>query len=61
MEANLRLDELLSEADLLEAHAERTVPATWDAMSAKAMHYDSRRMHKSRRRPPKPPDSGGTS
>lgn len=58
-----RAAELASEAEVLERYADRTAPESWDATSAKAMHYEARRMSKSRRRPPRPrdenPDTSG--
>lgn len=48
-----RADELAKEADILDEHVRMIEPESWNASSAKAMHYDSMRRHNSRRRPSK--------
>lgn len=47
-----RADELTNEADILDGHLGSMDSVSWDASTAKAMHYDSMRRHNSRRRPP---------
>jgi Ca-activated chloride channel family protein len=52
-----RAEELLSEAAFMEDHAARASAATWDSMHSKRVHYNARRMTRSRRRPTKPDES----
>jgi Ca-activated chloride channel family protein len=51
---SMRADELLSEADFMEDHAARASAATWDSTQSKRVHYNARRVNRSRRRPRKP-------
>jgi Ca-activated chloride channel homolog len=48
-----RAQELLSEADLIDQGADLAMPGSWDSMSSKQMHFNERRMHQSRRKPPR--------
>jgi len=44
-----RKDELLAQADKLDAWHNHLSPASWDALSSKAMHYESWRSRRGRR------------
>jgi Ca-activated chloride channel family protein len=52
-----RADELLSEARFMDGHASMAAAETWDAMTSKEIHYNARRVNRSRRRPSKPDES----
>lgn len=49
MPTSNRAEELLKEAEILENQSRMVSPDAWDASSAKAMHYDNVRRHRSRR------------
>jgi Ca-activated chloride channel family protein len=52
-----RAAELLSEANFMEDHAARASAATWDSTHSKRVHYNARRVNRSRRRPNEPDES----
>jgi Ca-activated chloride channel family protein len=52
-----RAAELLSEAEVLEGHADQAAPTVWSSMDSKAAHYSARRKTQGRRRPGKPDES----